>query len=210
MKSTLLPASKLSMVASASIVPVAYRVVIWPLKRGRWQRSCVSMLRATIQEAHRQGGRARQVTGSSRLRRGSKDAGTAERRVSSTASLPGPASTAASAAASSRGACRERSPSGGRVALGRCIREGGGGLGEAEDGWVQGCTQVQQFARSFLLFLRRLRSYSIAGGSAAVAAHQRAHRRQKGAGPLRVLSECQHNEKVSQSWEVATAFRIEF
>ena len=39
------------------------------------------------------------MTGSSRLRRGSEDAGTAERRVSSTASLPGPASTAASAAA---------------------------------------------------------------------------------------------------------------
>jgi hypothetical protein len=50
----------------------------------------------------------------------------------------------------------------------------GGGLGEAEDGWVQGCTQVQQFARSFLLFLRRLRSYSIAGGSAVAASSRSA------------------------------------
>ena len=72
-KSTLLPASKLRMVVSASTVPLPYLVVMLPLKRGRLQRCWVSMLRATMHDAQRQGGRARHAIGNSRLRLGAED-----------------------------------------------------------------------------------------------------------------------------------------
>ena len=129
MKSTLLPASKLRMVVSASTVPLSYLVVMLPLKRGRLQRCWVSMLRATMHDAQRQGGRARHAIGNSRLRLGAEDEGAAGTRSSSAASPPAPASTAASAAASSSGACSsgacsEWSPSEGRDALGRCMGRG--------------------------------------------------------------------------------------